>query len=1016
MLEVNIPTLNHEKNLLNADVYQYNTLSDGVKKIYTNDDELIQYGNRGILDPNDVSYFGLFINGVLQPKVNYEIQKGLLLLKTEDVPIKDSSIIISFITFEDKSTKPTKLNSALVEGILPSGVISNGPVSDVDICVQDNISNYLHLESTLLCGPACIPSGCTGIWDFTLTISNVSHIPITDIVITDTILLDLITDIKNTYVSCGSILIQDGIITWNIDTINPCESAAANFRVQGLFQAEGTRCIDRSMAYGNTVLGSVKTDIICINPINVSQGLELTQTITSGPTKVNVNTCHTWRVEIKISNLSVNTVSNILIRDILFIDHTKCIKIISISHGEAYISGNEILWKIDVLKESDVSVIIVDIIGCFCLKGHKSLGIALGAGCVDTKEIFSNLSQDFQIVVSPDANTVKKQLLLQTYVLNKYMVTLSSCTKKWAFSLSITNTDDKIMRDLTVIDYILLDEFNNITIKSITSGIISVSDNSVIWKIDELSPCETLTAIIEVDGLFNAAGCRSLSRAIAGESGSDSCIISDITSACPVKVLKTSCILSDKVLSLCEHTVSFENMSVDIGMHRFCKILFKPGFIMKNTLNITDVGNSPNLKRVQFLLKIPIEVTAENKNIRKCYLSDAAAIDVIMSIPTSEEDFSFDIEVETHSGISNAAFISNTNLNFSIHVFMIIRAVSNVQRFTSYLDYSEPFACNRPTINCICNTSRLNICPKFCLLENLLSVHNMSPGVHRNNNCSNIFGNLTIEKYIVSGPLEVNANQINTWRVEIRISNYGHGPINNIIITDSLLLDELTCFNPISFTKGTISQKNNIITWDVGTLNSKNTVVLLSEITGSFKKNNKILDVSDYQYNTVSNGIKKEFTNTDELLIYGDYGIPDPNKVSFFNLFINGVLQPETNYYVETGLLTLTIAEPPKKNVPIILEYLVIKDDDNQLLKAETYQYNTLSNGEKTYTDSDELTVYGDQGILDPNQTSYNHLFVNGVIQPGINYAIEPGILTLTVEYAPIEESPILVKFISLYL
>lgn len=1017
MLEINTPTLNQEKNLLNAAVYQYNTLSDGVKKIYTNDDELIQYGNRGILDPNDVSYFGLFINGVLQPKVNYEIQKGLLLLKTEDVPIKDSSIIISFITFEDKSTKPTKLNSALVEGILPSGVISNGPVSDIDICVQDNINNYLHLESTLLCGPACIPSGCTGIWDFTLTISNVSDIPITDIIIKDTILLDLITDIKNTYVSCGSILIQDGIITWNIDTINPCEYATANFRVQGLFQAKGTRCIDRNMAYGNTVLGPVNTDIICINPINVSQGLELTQTITSGPTKVNVNTCHTWRVELKISNLSVNTVSNILIRDILFIDHTKCIKIISISHGEAYISGNEILWKIDVLKESDVSVLIVDIIGCFCLKGHKSLGIALGAGCVDTKEIFSNLSQDFQIVVSPDANTVKKQLLLQTHVLNKYMITLSSCTKKWAFSLSITNTDDKIMRNLTVIDYILLDEFNNITIKSITSGIISVSDNSVIWKIDELSPCETLTVIIEVDGLFNAAGCRSLSRAIAGESGSDSCIISDITSACPVKVLKTSCILSDKVLSLCEHTVSFENMSVDIEMHRLCKILFKPGFIMKNTLNITDAGNSPNLKRVQFLLKIPIEVTAENKNIRKCYLSDAAAIDVIMSIPTSEKEFSFDIEVETHSSISNAAFISNTNLNFSTHVFMIIRAVSKVQQFTSYLDYSEPFVCSRPTINCICNTSRLNICPKFCLLENLLSIHNMSPVIHRNNNCSDIFGDLTIEKYIVSGPLEVNANQINTWRVEIRISNYGHGPINNVIITDSLLLDELTCFNPISFTKGTISQKNNIITWDVGTLNSKNTVVLLAEITGSFyKKNNKILNVSDYQYNTVSNGIKKEFTDTDELLIYGDYGIPDPNKVSFFNLFINGVLQPEPNYHVETGLLTLTIAEPPKKNVPIILEYLVIKDDDNQLLKAETYQYNTLSNGEKTYTDADELTVYGDQGILDPNQTSYNHLFVNGVIQPGINYTIEPGILTLTVEYAPIEESPILVKFISLYL
>lgn len=1022
MFEGNTLSLNQEKNLLNTNVYQYNTLSDGVKKLYTNDDELTQYGDKGILDPNDVSYFGLFINGVLQPKVNYEIQKGLLILKTEDVPIKDSTIIISFITFENKSPKPAKLNSALVEGILPSGVISGGPVTDIDICVQDEISNCFYLEGTLLCGPACICSGCKGIWDFTLTINNVSHIPIKDIVITDTILLDLITNIKNTYVSCGSILIQDGVITWDIDNLDPYESASANFRAEGVFQAEGTRCIGRSMAYGNTFLGSVKTDIICINPVNVSPGLELTRTIISGPVKVNVNTVHTWRVEIKISNFSGNPVSDILIKDTLFIDNIKRLKIINISHGAAHISGKEILWKIDVLRESDTSILMVDIKGCFCINGYKALGIAFGVGSMDMKKIVSNFSQDFKIVVSTNTNIVKKQLLLQTHVLNKSVVALSGCTKKWTFALSITNTDNEIMRNLIVIDYILLDEFKNISIKSIPSGKISVSDNSAIWKIEELLPCETLTIIIEVDGLFNTTGCRSLSRAIASISDSNSCIISDIASACPVKVssyvkhLKTFRFLSDNVLSRCEHAVSFENISIYVGKkHRFYDILFKPGFIMKDTLNITDIKNNPNLKRIQFLFKIPIVVTT--KNIRKCYLSDAAAIDVIMSIPSSEEKLSFDIEVETYSNISNKPVISNKNLNFSMHVFMIIKAVSKVQQSFSCLDYSDVFTCSNPVINPIYDISELKTCPNLLLPENLLSVHDKSIDIYRDDDCHNIFGDLTIEKYIISGPLEVNANKINTWRVEIRISNCGYGPVNNIVMTDTLLLDELICFNPISFTKGTISQKNNIITWDIGTLNSKNTVILLAEITGSFyNKSNKILDVSNYQYNTVSNGIKKEFNNTDELLIYGSYGIPDPKDVSFFNLFINGVLQAETNYSVETGLLTLTIEEPPEEDVPIILEYLIIKDKDNQLIKAETYQYNTLSNGEKTYTNADELTVYGDRGILDPNQTSYNHLFVNGVIQPSINYVIEPGILTLAVAYAPIEEAPILVKFISLYL
>lgn len=888
MLGGNISALNQQQFLLNADVYQYNTLSDGVKKIYTNDDELIQYGNRGILDPNEVSYFGLFVNGVLQPKANYEIQKGLLLLKTEDVPIKDSAIIISFITFKDKSSKSTKLNSALVEGILPSGVISGGPATDTGICVRDNISNSLHLESTLLCGLACIHSGCNGTWDFTLTISNVSHISITDIVVTDTILLDLITNIENIYVSCGSILIQDEVITWDIDTLNSCESATASFRIEGFFQAEGTRCIGRSMAYGSTVLGPVSTDIICINPIHVSQGLELTQTIISGPAEVTADTANTWRAEIKISNLSVNTVSDILIKSILFIDHIKCIKIISISHGTAYVSGNEILWKIDALRESDTSVLMVDITGCFCVNGFKTLGTALGMGFVGTKKLFSNHSQDFQISVSPNANMVKKQLLLQTYVLNKSVMTFSCCTKKWTFSLDITNADNEIIRNLIVTDYILLDEFRNITIKSVTSGKISVSDNSVIWKIEELLPCETLTAIIEVDGLFSTKGWRSLSRAIAVSSDSNLCIISDIASACPVKV-----------------------------------------FDYKKHLKYSRI----------------------------------------------------------------------------------------VQQFTPCFSYSKSFACSNPVINPICNIPESMDCPDFLMDENSLSVYGTSAGIHGNNDCPDIFDDLTIEKYIVSGPLEVTANKIYTWRVEFIISNCGYGPVNNIVMTDTLLLDELACFNPISFTKGTICKKNNVITWDIGTLNSNNTTVLLAEITGCFyKKDNKILDVSDYQYNTVSNGIKKEFTNTDELLIYGDYGIPDPNDVSFFNLFINGVLQPETNYYVEPGLLTLTTAEPPKENAPIILEYLVIKDEDNRLIKAETYQYNTLSNGGKTYTDADELPAYGDRGIPDPDQASYNNLFVNGVIQPSINYAIEPGVLTLTTAYAPIEKSPISVKFISLYL
>lgn len=81
-----------------VDTYQYNAIALGDKKVYTNDDEMKEYGTRGILDPRDYSYANLFINGVLQPPPAYSISKGTLLLLTDDVPLNGSPIIIQFVT------------------------------------------------------------------------------------------------------------------------------------------------------------------------------------------------------------------------------------------------------------------------------------------------------------------------------------------------------------------------------------------------------------------------------------------------------------------------------------------------------------------------------------------------------------------------------------------------------------------------------------------------------------------------------------------------------------------------------------------------------------------------------------------------------------------------------------------------------------------------------------------------------------------------------------------------------
>lgn len=83
--------------LLKADTLQYVAFSDGVKRIFTNQDGVTGYGNTGILNPNSVSYMNLFINAMLQPPSLYHVQEGVLTLNSQDVPKEGIAIILQFV-------------------------------------------------------------------------------------------------------------------------------------------------------------------------------------------------------------------------------------------------------------------------------------------------------------------------------------------------------------------------------------------------------------------------------------------------------------------------------------------------------------------------------------------------------------------------------------------------------------------------------------------------------------------------------------------------------------------------------------------------------------------------------------------------------------------------------------------------------------------------------------------------------------------------------------------------------
>ncbi|MGY0693617.1 DUF4183 domain-containing protein [Virgibacillus sp. FSP13] len=80
--------------------FQYLTLADENKRIYTDQDALKQYGSSNIPNPDNISYMNLFINGVLQPEVLYRVHEGSLELLSSDLPLQGTTIILLFVVME----------------------------------------------------------------------------------------------------------------------------------------------------------------------------------------------------------------------------------------------------------------------------------------------------------------------------------------------------------------------------------------------------------------------------------------------------------------------------------------------------------------------------------------------------------------------------------------------------------------------------------------------------------------------------------------------------------------------------------------------------------------------------------------------------------------------------------------------------------------------------------------------------------------------------------------------------
>ncbi len=87
-------TLFYKRPPIRANVCQYNAIAQERQRVFTDADELTAYGSQGIPSPDDVSFCNVYVNGLLQPPVNYDMQRGNLCFKTEDLPAEGGVVSI----------------------------------------------------------------------------------------------------------------------------------------------------------------------------------------------------------------------------------------------------------------------------------------------------------------------------------------------------------------------------------------------------------------------------------------------------------------------------------------------------------------------------------------------------------------------------------------------------------------------------------------------------------------------------------------------------------------------------------------------------------------------------------------------------------------------------------------------------------------------------------------------------------------------------------------------------------
>lgn len=157
--------------------------------------------------------------------------------------------------------------------------------------------------------------------------------------------------------------------------------------------------------------------------------------------------------------------------------------------------------------------------------------------------------------------------------------------------------------------------------------------------------------------------------------------------------LDFDCVIIDKVFASCQQRECFPELEYNLEGCSFERVRFRPGFIVPNTLTVTDICGRPNFRRVRFTIRVPFQILDEcGEIIQENFLPDIFK-DVILYIPDARDEFDFRIVVETQSVLLCPPVVCGEVLTITVGVFVIVKVVGTVQLLIPTLGYCPPPPC-----------------------------------------------------------------------------------------------------------------------------------------------------------------------------------------------------------------------------------------------------------------------------------------------------------------------------------